>query len=139
MGQMHRNTFINAPTLLHPTMQFHGRDDLLFAGQITGVEGYMGNVATGLLAGINLARVLDGKPAWVVPPTTMLGAMCHYVTHAEPKDFQPMKANFGILPELPTAIRDKRLRYGAYVERAVSAMQDAITSLDDVYLAQAVS
>lgn len=139
MGQMHRNTFINAPTLLHPTMQFRGRDDLLFAGQITGVEGYMGNVATGLLAGMNLARLLDGKPAWVPPETTMLGALCHYVTHAEPKHFQPMKANFGILPELPTHIRDKRLRYGAYVERAVSALEAAMASLDDVYLAEVVS
>lgn len=139
MGQMHRNTFINAPTLLHPTMQFRGHDDLFFAGQITGVEGYMGNVATGLLAGINLARVLDGKPAWVVPQTTMLGALSHYVTHADPKDFQPMKSNFGILPELPQPIRDKRLRYGAYVERALAAMRAAIPSLDDVYLAEVVS
>ena len=99
-GQMHRNTFVNSPTLLEPTMQYRHRDDLYFAGQITGVEGYIGNVATGLLAAINLSRHLSGKSEWVLPNTTMLGALCHYVTHAEPKHFQPMKANFGILPEL---------------------------------------
>jgi len=117
MGQMHRNTFINSPTLLGPTLQFHGRPDLLFAGQITGVEGYMGNVATGALAGINLARVVHGEDPLTLPPTTMLGALCHYITHAEPKHFQPMKSNFGILPELDDPPRDKRLRGLTYVER----------------------
>jgi methylenetetrahydrofolate--tRNA-(uracil-5-)-methyltransferase len=136
MGQMHRNTYINAPALLYPTMQFRGRGDLVFAGQITGVEGYMGNVATGLLAGVNLARVLEGKPAWVVPPATMLGALCHYVTHAEQKHFQPMKANFGILPELPQPIRDKRERYAAYVQRAVQELRSAIETLEDSYLSE---
>ena len=139
MGQMHRNTFINSPTLLEPTMQFKGRDNLFFAGQITGVEGYMGNVATGLVAGINLARLIKGEPAWVIPQTTMLGALCHYITHAEPDHFQPMKANFGILPELEPPVRDKRQRYAAYVERAVRDMQASIASLNDVYLAKAVA
>jgi methylenetetrahydrofolate--tRNA-(uracil-5-)-methyltransferase len=139
MGQMHRNTFINSPTLLEPTMQYKGRDDLFFAGQITGVEGYMGNVATGLAAALNLARFLKGETAWVIPQTTMLGALCHYVTHAEAKHFQPMKANFGILPELSQPVRDKRLRYGAYVERAVQDMQTSIASLNDVYLAEVVT
>lgn len=139
MGQMHRNTFINSPTLLEPTMQFKGRDNLFFAGQITGVEGYMGNVATGLVAGINLARFVKGEPAWVIPQTTMLGALCHYITHAEPDHFQPMKANFGILPELEPPVRDKRQRYAAYVERAVRDMQASIASLNDVYLAKAVA
>jgi methylenetetrahydrofolate--tRNA-(uracil-5-)-methyltransferase len=139
MGQMHRNTFINSPTLLDPTMQFKGRDDLFFAGQITGVEGYMGNVATGLVAAINIARVHSGKPAWVIPETTMLGALCHYVTHAEPKHFQPMKANFGILPELEQPVRDKRMRYGAYVQRAVHDMQTAIATLADAYLAEVIA
>lgn len=139
MGQMHRNTFINAPALLHPTMQYKVRNDLFFAGQITGVEGYMGNVATGLVAAVNLARFLNREPGWVVPQTTMLGALCHYVTHAEPKHFQPMKANFGILPELSQPIRDKRLRYNVYVERAVHDMQTSIASLNDVYLAKVVA
>ncbi len=133
-GQMHRNTFINSPTLLSPTLAFKARADLFFAGQITGVEGYMGNVATGLVAALNLARTLQGKPAWTIPPTTMLGALCHYITHAEPKHFQPMKANFGILPELPGRIKDKRQRYAAYVERALADMDAAIAGLQDPYL-----
>lgn len=139
LGQMHRNTFINSPTLLHPTMQFRNRADLFFAGQITGVEGYMGNVATGLLAGLNLARVLAGQQPWIVPQTSMLGALCYYVTHAEQKHFQPMKANFGILPELEQHIRDKRQRYAAYVERAVTTMKQEISALEDNYLAEIVA
>lgn len=119
MGQMHRNTFINSPSLLDPTLQLRTRPNLLFAGQITGVEGYMGNVATGVLAGLNLARVLEGGQPLVLPPTTMLGALCHYITHAEPEHFQPMKSNFGILPELDAPPRDKRLRGLAYVERGL--------------------
>ncbi|NWF69677.1 MAG: methylenetetrahydrofolate--tRNA-(uracil(54)-C(5))-methyltransferase (FADH(2)-oxidizing) TrmFO [Chloroflexi bacterium] len=135
MGQMHRNTFINAPTLLHPTMQFRQRAHLFFAGQITGVEGYMGNIATGLLAGINMARWLNGQPTYTLPPTTMLGALCHYVTHAEAQHFQPMKANFGILPPLPTPVKNKRDRYTAYVQRALNDMRGALTALGDDYLA----
>ncbi|KXK16185.1 MAG: tRNA uridine 5-carboxymethylaminomethyl modification enzyme gid [Chloroflexi bacterium OLB14] len=100
-GQMHRNTFIASPKLLRPTLQHITRDDLFFAGQITGVEGYMGNIATGLLAGINAANFFCiEKNLITLPQETMLGALCHYVTHADLKDFQPMKANFGILPEL---------------------------------------
>lgn len=133
-GQMHRNTFINSPTLLDPTLAFRNRADLFFAGQITGVEGYMGNVATGLVAAINMARTLQGKPTWTIPQTTMLGALCHYITHAEPKHFQPMKANFGILPELTARIKDKRARYAAYVERAANDMSAAIGQLEDTYL-----
>ena len=130
LGQMHRNTFVNSPTLLNPTMQYRHRIDLYFAGQITGVEGYVGNVATGLMAAINMARHLQGQPEWVLPRTTMLGALCHYVTHAEPKHFQPMKANFGILPELPNRIKSKRERYAAYADRASMDMRLAITDLD---------
>jgi methylenetetrahydrofolate--tRNA-(uracil-5-)-methyltransferase len=99
-GQMHRNTFIAAPKVLLPTLQFRSRPDLFFAGQITGVEGYMGNIATGMLAGINAAHLLQGKSLLALPDTTMLGALCHYITHAALRDFQPMKANFGILPSL---------------------------------------
>jgi methylenetetrahydrofolate--tRNA-(uracil-5-)-methyltransferase len=129
-GMMHRNTFINSPTLLYPTMQFRGRGDLFFAGQITGVEGYMGNVATGLLAGINMARQLDGAPLLTLPQTTMLGALAHYVTHAEAKGFQPMKANFGILPEVTPHIKDKRLRYAAYVQRALTDLEGTLQTVD---------
>lgn len=134
MGQMHRNTFMNSPELLNPSLSLRTRDDLFFAGQITGVEGYMGNVATGVVAGINLARQVSGQPQWTLPTTTMLGALCHYVTHAEPKYFQPMKANFGILPPLEETVKDKRLRYEAYADRAVRELRGAMDSLNDFYL-----
>jgi methylenetetrahydrofolate--tRNA-(uracil-5-)-methyltransferase len=121
-GQMHRNTFIFSPSLLRPTLQAVSRDDLFFAGQITGVEGYMGNVATGLLAGWNAARILQGQSPIELPRTTMLGSLCHYITHAAPNDFQPMKANFGILPTLEETgekpVRQKRQRYQAYAARS---------------------
>jgi methylenetetrahydrofolate--tRNA-(uracil-5-)-methyltransferase len=139
MGQMHRNTFMNSPVLLDATMQFRERPDLYFAGQIVGVEGYVGNMATGLVAAINLARHLSGQPAWVLPPTTMLGALCHYVSHAEPAHFQPMKANFGILPELPEHIRNKRDRYMGYVERALADMRQSLETIQDSYLQEKTS
>ena len=125
-GMMHRNTYINSPTLLQPTLQWRGRPDLFLAGQITGVEGYVGNAATGLLAGLNATRLLQGRPPLVLPQTTMLGALCHYVTHAEPKDFQPMKANFGLLPPLERRIRHKAARYQAYMERALQDLERVI-------------
>jgi len=128
-GQMHRNTFINAPALLEPTLRIRPQVDprpIFFAGQIVGVEGYAGNAATGLLAGINAVRALRGQPLVTLPPTTMLGALCHYVTHADPKHFQPMKANFGILPPLAQPPRDKRLRGMAYAERALRDLRAAI-------------
>jgi methylenetetrahydrofolate--tRNA-(uracil-5-)-methyltransferase len=118
-GQMHRNTFIFSPANLLPTLQFRNRPELFFAGQITGVEGYAGNIATGLLAGWNAARIIQAKPPIELPKTSMLGALCHYITHAGPADFQPMKANFGILPVLEDpAIRGKRPRAAAYARRA---------------------
>lgn len=122
-GQMHRNTFIFSPGLLHPTLQCKLRDDLFFAGQITGVEGYVGNIATGLLAGWNAANTLQGKPLVEMPPGTILGALCKYITHAEAKDFQPMKANFGILPDLEGDIRGKRLRARAFAQRSRSELE----------------
>ncbi len=127
LGQMHRNTFINSPTLLHPTMQMRNQEHLYFAGQITGVEGYVGNVATGLVAAVNLARDLNGSEDWILPSTTMLGALCNYVTHAEPKHFQPMKANFGILPALSTRIKNKRERYTKYADRALQDLRIYVT------------
>lgn len=127
-GQMHRNTFIASPKLLRPTLQYVQRDDLLFAGQITGVEGYMGNIATGLLAGINAARLHHGEETVTLPQTTMLGALCHYVTHADLKDFQPMKANLGILPPLDTPSRlGKRERAAIYAERALADLTLALS------------
>lgn len=118
LGQMHRNTFINSPTLLHPTLQFRERADLFFAGQISGTEGYVGSTMGGLVAGINLARQLAGEPLLTFPATTMMGALLHYITHAEPDNFQPMKANMGLLPEMATRVRGKANRYAAYAERA---------------------
>jgi len=123
-GQMHRNTFINSPTLLLPTMQSRTRADLFFAGQITGVEGYMGNIASGLVAGVNAAHLLQGQALWTLPPTTMLGALCWYVTHAEAKTFQPMKAAFGILPPLENLPKAKRERGQAYAARAKAALDE---------------
>ncbi len=129
-GQMHRNTFLASPKLLRPTLQFIHRDDLFFAGQITGVEGYMGNIATGLLAGINAARLLQGIPLLTLPVTTMLGALCHYITHADLKNFQPMKANFGILPPLENAERlGKRERAKAYADRALVDLETYLSTL----------
>ena len=118
-GQMHRNTFIASPLTLRPTLQYRERDDLFFAGQITGVEGYMGNIATGLLAGLNAARLLSGSVPVFPPRTSMLGSLIHYITAADLKDFQPMKANFGIIPALDTPIRNKRERYIEYVRRGL--------------------
>lgn len=122
-GQMHRNTYINAPALLEPTMQFRGRPDLFFAGQITGAEGYVGNIATGLVAGVNAARLLRGRPPLTFPITTMIGALCDYLAHADPRDFQPMKANFGLLPPLERPPRDRRERALAYARRALADLE----------------
>jgi methylenetetrahydrofolate--tRNA-(uracil-5-)-methyltransferase len=128
-GQMHRNTFIASPKLLHPTLQYIHRDDLFFAGQITGVEGYMGNIATGLLAGINAARLLQNQGPITLPETTMLGALCHYVTHADLKDFQPMKANFGLLPALNRSNRiGKRERSQLHAQRALNDLENHLAS-----------
>ncbi len=131
MGQMHRNTFLNAPALLWATMQFRQNPNLYFAGQITGVEGYVGNTATGYIAALNLSRQLHGLTEWTPPQETMLGALCHYVTHCPPKDFQPMKANLGILPPLPLRIKNKAQRRAAYAQRARDAMTAALKELSD--------
>lgn len=131
-GQMHRNTFIDAPTLLCPMLQFRRRADLFFAGQITGVESYMDNIATGLLAGWNAARLLHSQSLVSPPITTILGSLCHYVTRASPVDFQLMKANFGILPPLDTNERlNKRKRAAAYAQRALKDLETFLMGLED--------
>lgn len=129
LGQMHRNTFINSPTLMRPTLQFGARDDLFFAGQITGTEGYVGSTMGGLVAGINLARLLQGQPLLNLPRETMMGALLYYITHAEPADFQPMKANMGLLPDLEEPVRNKRARYTAYAVRAQAALSTYLTDM----------
>jgi methylenetetrahydrofolate--tRNA-(uracil-5-)-methyltransferase len=121
-GQMHRNTFVNAPRLLRPTLQMRRREDLLLAGQLTGVEGYLGNIATGLLAGLNASRLAHGSRPIVLPATTMLGALCRYVTEAEPKTFQPMKANLGLLEPLEIRPRGRPERGMAYADRSAVSL-----------------
>jgi methylenetetrahydrofolate--tRNA-(uracil-5-)-methyltransferase len=128
LGQMHRNTFVNGPVLLHETMQVRSRDDLFFAGQITGIEGYVGNAGSGLLAGINAARQLLGQPLLALPNDTMLGSLAYYVSNSDSKGFQPMKANFGLLPSLDPPVKGKRQRQEAYAERALASLEDYVTS-----------
>jgi methylenetetrahydrofolate--tRNA-(uracil-5-)-methyltransferase len=107
LGSLHRNTFINAPLHLQPTLQWRRRETLFFAGQMTGVEGYIESAACGLLAGINAARLLAGQELIVPPATTALGALMRYITDPERKRFQPMNVNFGLLPPLPIPLRGK--------------------------------
>lgn len=127
-GQMHRNTFIYSPSLLRSTMQFKSKLDLFFAGQITGIEGYAGNIASGLLAGLNAEKLMNGKSLLSFPETTMIGALCHYITHADPADYQPMKANFGILPPLDLKRKlNKKQRSAAYAERAIESLHQYIS------------
>ncbi|GAB6933494.1 FADH(2)-oxidizing methylenetetrahydrofolate--tRNA-(uracil(54)-C(5))-methyltransferase TrmFO [Calditerricola satsumensis] len=123
-GVMHRNTYLNSPKLLRPTYQFKGRDTLFFAGQITGVEGYVESAASGLIAGINAGRLARGLKPVVFPPETAMGSMARYITEADPRNFQPMNANFGLFPPLPQKIRDKRARNLAYAERALAAIRE---------------
>jgi methylenetetrahydrofolate--tRNA-(uracil-5-)-methyltransferase len=131
-GQMHRNTFLNSPTLLLPTLQHRQLPRLLFAGQITGVEGYLGNIATGLLAGVNACRIAAGDDPIVLPPTTMLGALCRYITAAEAATFQPMKANLGLLPPLGApGVRGHRQRAAAQAKRAAFDFEDRWSSTEE--------
>jgi methylenetetrahydrofolate--tRNA-(uracil-5-)-methyltransferase len=119
-GSIHRNSYVNAPATLSPYLSSRSDPRLLFAGQITGVEGYTESAATGLLAGRNLARMLDGRDPVVPPPTTMLGALYRYLREADPRHFQPMNANFGLLDPLPDEIRDKRVKREHFAERALA-------------------
>ncbi|RIK41194.1 MAG: methylenetetrahydrofolate--tRNA-(uracil(54)-C(5))-methyltransferase (FADH(2)-oxidizing) TrmFO [Chloroflexi bacterium] len=130
LGQMHRNTFINSPTLLQPTLQFRQRADLFFAGQITGTEGYVGSTMGGLIAGVNMARLLRGQALLSLPPTTMIGALLHYITQAEPRHFQPMKANMGLLPELAEPIRDKARKNAALAARAQTDLELYLATIE---------
>ncbi len=124
-GVMHRNTFINSPNLLKPTYQARTRDTLFFAGQMTGVEGYVESAASGLLAGINAAKLIQGEELVVLPRETMLGSMAHYITTTDGKHFQPMNANFGLVPSLEDAPKKmkKQERYEKYANRALETIQ----------------
>jgi methylenetetrahydrofolate--tRNA-(uracil-5-)-methyltransferase len=122
-GVMHRNTFIDSPRLLKSTFSFRKRENLFFAGQITGVEGYMESASSGILAGINMARMLENKEQLVLPETTMMGALSRYISDETVKNFQPMGANFGVLDPIEPKIRDKKLRYAALSERGLGLLK----------------
>ena len=123
-GVMHRNTFISSPKLLRPTYQYKDRDSLFFAGQMTGVEGYVESAASGLLAGLNAARLAKGEELLVLPPETIMGSMARYITTTDPNNFQPMNANFGLVPELGKRIRNKREKNEKLAERALDTIQN---------------
>jgi methylenetetrahydrofolate--tRNA-(uracil-5-)-methyltransferase len=122
-GQIHRNTFINSPKILKETLATHSNPNLFFAGQITGVEGYVESVATGWLAGLNAARVLRDQPMITAPVTSATGALCRYVSNVDTKNFQPVNITFGLLEQLPVELRkkhrNKRERHMVQVERAL--------------------
>jgi methylenetetrahydrofolate--tRNA-(uracil-5-)-methyltransferase len=121
-GSIHRNSYINSPATLSPHLSLRDAPATLFAGQLTGVEGYTESTATGLLAGINLSRILGGETPEVPPPTTMLGALYRYLREADPAHFQPMNANFGLVDELPARVKDKRVKREKIAERALADM-----------------
>ncbi|HDR4459960.1 TPA: FADH(2)-oxidizing methylenetetrahydrofolate--tRNA-(uracil(54)-C(5))-methyltransferase TrmFO [Bacillus cereus] len=125
-GVMHRNTFINSPNLLRPTYQYKQRDDLFFAGQMTGVEGYVESAASGLLAGINAARLMQGEEPVVLPPVTAMGSMANYITATNAKNFQPMNANFGLFAPLEKKIKKKAERNEAYAARALETIRNFV-------------
>lgn len=125
-GVMHRNSFIDSPRLLKPSYSLKNDPDIFFAGQITGVEGYIESAASGIMAGINMARHLNGEPPLVLPPETMIGALTVYISGGCSGDFQPMGCNMGILPDLPERIKDKKLKYKAYADRAIDALERTV-------------
>jgi len=128
-GVMHRNTFINSPRLLDATYQYRDRKNLFLAGQMTGVEGYVESAAAGLVAGLNAARLAKGEEPLVFPEETAIGSMAHYITTANPDNFQPMNANFGLFPPLDKKIRNKKERYEQLADRALTTIQNFIHQL----------
>lgn len=125
-GVMHRNSFINSPKLLNHDLSLKKAKNIFFAGQLSGVEGYMESAASGIIAGINAANALLDKPPLVLPQISMIGALLNYITDPTVTNFQPMGANFGILPPLENHIRDKRERYAALAERSIKFLEDEI-------------
>ncbi|WP_411830610.1 FADH(2)-oxidizing methylenetetrahydrofolate--tRNA-(uracil(54)-C(5))-methyltransferase TrmFO [Paenibacillus lautus] len=122
-GVMHRNTFVNSPRLLEQTYQVKTRPNLYLAGQMTGVEGYVESAASGLIAGINAARAAQGQEGIVFPQESTIGSMAYYITHADPDNFQPMNANFGLLPSLEKRIRNKKEKNEALASRALDGVR----------------
>jgi methylenetetrahydrofolate--tRNA-(uracil-5-)-methyltransferase len=122
-GSIHRNSYVNSPAALTPALTLRDDEQVFLAGQITGVEGYTESSATGLLAGINLSRVLNGASPVIPPGTTMLGALYRYLREADPAHFQPMNANFGLLDDLPRPERDKRRKRELFAARALAEIE----------------
>ena len=133
-GQIHRNTFINSPKILNETLATRSNPRLFFAGQITGVEGYVESVATGWLAGLNAARVLRNQPMLTAPLTSAIGALCRYVSNVETKNFQPVNITFGLLEPLPVELRkkhrNKRERHMVQVEMALRDWDEFLRNAD---------
>jgi tRNA uridine 5-carboxymethylaminomethyl modification enzyme/methylenetetrahydrofolate--tRNA-(uracil-5-)-methyltransferase len=139
-GVMHRNTFLESPKLLLPTLQFLKRESLLAAGQITGTEGYAAAAAGGLLAGINASLLSKGKKPVSFPDESMIGSLINFISsknqilsNQKKNKFQPMPASFGLVPELTLRIKDKRLRYKAYQERSIKALNGFKKILDSCF------
>jgi methylenetetrahydrofolate--tRNA-(uracil-5-)-methyltransferase len=127
LGSLHRNTFIDSPRLLRPTLQLKSREDLFMAGQMVGVEGYVESAAAGLLAAINVARIGSGSEPVFPPPETALGSLVAYVTDSSRRDFQPMNANYGLMPDLAARVRgrEKKIQMG---QRALMKMDEWIAT-----------
>lgn len=128
-GVMHRNTFIDSPRLLNPDFSLKKNSNIFFAGQITGVEGYMESAGSGILAGINAVRYAQGKIPFILKEDTMLGALSAYICDETVKNFQPMGANFGVLPPIEPKIRDKKERYFALSNRALDSLEDSMENM----------
>lgn len=128
-GVMHRNSFLNSPTLLNSDFSLRTKPNLFFAGQITGVEGYMESASSGIIAGINAVRKAEGKDSFVPNDVTMIGALCDYISDESVKNFQPMGANFGVLPTIEPKIRDKKERYASLATRALESLDNQIKKL----------
>jgi methylenetetrahydrofolate--tRNA-(uracil-5-)-methyltransferase len=134
-GVMHRNTFINSPKMLQPTLQVTAHPNVLFAGQITGVEGYVESAASGLVAGRNAVRLATGVQPLVFPAQTAHGALCRYITQAEASRFQPMNINFGLLPPLERKIKDKKMKNNLIAERSLASLREFKENFDNNNLA----
>lgn len=128
-GVMHRNSFLNSPKLLNADFSFREKDNLFFAGQITGVEGYMESASSGIIAGINAVRKAEGKTPFILPDITMIGALCDYISDESVKNFQPMGANFGVLPAIEPKIRDKKERYAALSNRSLAYIDEVVKTI----------
>jgi len=133
-GVMHRNTFINAPLALGPYFELPSRPDILFAGQLTGTEGYVEAIASGLLAALNAYAQICGTEPVVLPPETCFGALVAYATNPATKDYQPMHVNFGIMPPLDIPVRKKELRHAAFAERSKEMIERFVAQRSDLYL-----